>query len=325
MKKLILLLLFISVGSQVYSQDLSYKIERNSPYLYNNLTGYITPVLMTGSRFWVGYSWGAGAFYKFHDKFSVDFNYQRSFTNNSNLTVIDYWEERLASYPVGGVKSTNLFELTGKFYLGDFDIKLKRRITLENGALSTSFTKIKIQSAISIPLRLGMGYYQSVLGAGMDMMDKLEFSGYDIRNPNVVYNNIKGTTVYRAYTLNFGVGLYMADDFKAKFTGAYNGAKDFKNMTIYYFDILIPFKQEFTDVLVPKWGNSGHIDKIQYHINDHTIRSPYGLRAGMYYRDMKKFAGGGRVEIGFKPGPNDLLTNFYVMLSIDITMNKLFN
>lgn len=328
MKKLTFLIIFILARTFIFSQDIFYNIERNSPHSYNNFTSYITPVSISASRCWVGFSWGAGGYYKFNDKFSADLNFQRSITKKYGINTFGYWKGENAPYPVGGLKNRTVMELTGQYFIGGFLMNKTKKIVLQDMISVTTYTKIKMKQFVSIPLRFSLGFYQNTLGTGIDIKNKLKFRGYNISDPSLILDNISGTTVYKAYTVNLGLAIYIADDFKASFRGAYTGNKDFKEMTFYYIDIILPYKQEFSDMIVPssKIINGNYvITNQQYHINDHTIRSPYGLKAGMYYRNLEKVGGGSRMELGFKPGPQDLLTNFYVLLTIDVAFTKLFN
>jgi hypothetical protein len=80
---------------------------------------------------------------------------------------------------------------------------------------------------------------------------------------------------------------------------------------------MFPIKQNFSDMIISTYDDTIG-DKInkQYHIDEHTTKTPFGFRLGYKFHSMKSVSSGAKLEIGVLPGPNNFKSNTYFSASL---------
>lgn len=322
MKKIILSFLLLLIVVFVYPQrdrgEVTIDILRNNPDSLNNKIIYANIAVVDGSRYWVGFSGGIGAYYNYENKFVFDFDIRTSYLKPRTLETKFDFSSSKNHEPEGGIKRLFNYDLTGYYLLGKFFKEGTTKVVLESYAYSTTYTKVRHMKYYSFPLRLGFGHHRTTIFNDDTPNESIELKGYDIWDPNQAVRNIKGSAIYSNYTLNLGVGLFEITDLKVKVKGDYQGIKDISMATTYYFDFMIPLSQSFSDMIVEVYDqNLNRNVRKQFHIDKHTTKTPIGFRFGYKYYTMKPPIGGGsKVEFGVLPGPHNHLSNIYVSLSI---------
>lgn len=333
MKKLIITLGLISLYSGIFAQnEVTYEIQRNKPDSINNLMAYVSPLSWDFSKTHFSFGFAAGAYYNYQDRFTLEYGFRRSFSEKLNIFKfdeehIDYSGTVNYGKTSGDIKNMVVSEFTGQYIIGGNTKKRTMSVTLKSILNQyTIYTKIKVKRYYAFPIRFGFSYYQSNISTQWANSNNFLFQGFDINLPSDSIESIEGSTMYYAQTINFGLAFYQKDDLRVKFTGAYNGIKDFSSISFYYIDILFPIYQNLQNMNVYEkdYSYANLTSNIsEYNVDKHTPMSPFGLKAGLKWSNLQKINVSGYAEIGYKPGPIDFNTNFYIFMGLNLNISKI--
>ncbi len=328
--KKIILFVFLSISYiSSFAQNfntVSYDIVRNDPANINSTYIYVMPLNMDFSANYINVSYGFGAEYNFGDKLVLGVDFKRSYTEKLNNLLHDFDNLLFIrnGSAVGGEKNYTTYEFSAQYLIGG---KLRNAMSfpvVDDGINSTTFIKIKSLQYLAFAFRASYGFHKhnitNVGGFGTKQI-KFNYNAYRPDNPIVNITDIAGSTMFNMQYVSLGVGVFQKQDLK--FTTEYYGTKDYSIVTTYYFDVLIPVSQELTNMAVTDRTNGAPISYV-VNVNKNTPMTKYGYRIGMKYQSvskLRKINSGGKVELGFLPGPNKLSNNFFISLGLDINIS----
>ena len=173
--------------------------------------------------------------------------------------------------------------------------------------------------------RSGYSYYQSLNET--NGFQAIPVNPYPGENADPF--NLIASTVMEYNILNFGVSLRKQHDIVIN-TEEY-GDKRSNNYTRLYARVAVLLNSNLDDVSRPTDGNWGDWlnsspDHYRFNINDNTPMNKVGFNIGAsYVTSPKNFAGFGKVELGYFPGPKvGIRNNIYFLLKGGFSFSAMF-
>lgn len=324
--KLVIIILntmYCSLSFAQSSDAVYYKILRNDPVNINNSFIYAMPLNIDFLIGYINISYGFGAEYNHKDRFILGADLKRSYTEK--LNDLFQGEPSIGLYSKTGqaidVKNFMIYELSAQYLLGGRIRTHKEKPVMNDGLNTTTYIKIKTKHYVAFALRASYAQQQYNL-TNVSMHDlRFNYKAYKLDAPNIIFDDLAGSTMYTMQFVSFGLGLLQKQDLKIA-TDSY-GTKDYSTTTTYYFDVLLPISQDLANLEVSDRSGAQPIN-YEVNVNEHTPMTNYGFRAGMKWQNViktKKINGGSKFEIGFLPGPSKLTNNFYLSLGLDLNFS----
>ncbi|MDT8308401.1 MAG: hypothetical protein RQ866_02660 [Bacteroidales bacterium] len=339
MKKLLFLLNMMLVTAFVYAQkEIHYEILRNEPQSHNNLFVSASPVFFDISNN-TGVCFGLGASYNHKEKFIVDLDFHRSYTEKTNLlfgSFESYDRNKIGRYgePMGPMKNLMVFNMSGQYLFNPHIREGRKKVPVVRGYHKTVYIKVPTKRLYAFPLRVGYYYYQLVINSASNFgSTHFSWFGTKINDPAATPEAIQGYTNYKAQILTLGIGIYIRDDIKITVIDSrpqYSGDKEVRESTYYYADILFPMNQKIENMNVietyyPDIFSSAITIEDEYNMNDHTPKTKMGFRVGRKYLIANPSSWGAaalKVEVGCRPGPIEYKRNLFLVVGFDIIFSK---
>jgi len=307
------------------SDTVHYKVLRNEPNSINNMYIYAMPLNIDFMIQYINISYGFGAEYNYKDKFILGVDYKRSYTEKLNNLIhgTDDLSLQKTGSAIGGEKNYSTFELSTQYLIGGRLREAIDKPVVQDGINSVTYIKIKTLQYLALTLRASYGFHRHNI-SNMKMVGyeiNYNYQAYKLDNPSVIIEDIGGTTMYYMQYVSLGVGVYQKQDLK--FSTQNYGTKDYSMMTTYYFDVLLPVSQELSNMDVTD-RTKGNPINYEVNVNDHTLMTKYGFRAGMKFQSVsrnRRINSGAKIELGFLPGPNKLTDNFFISIGLDLNMS----
>jgi hypothetical protein len=305
------------------SDTVYYKVLRNDPNNINNLFIYAMPLNLDFLISYINISYGFGAEYNHKDRFTLGVDFKRSYTEKLNDLFQGDPSNGLYSKIGHAVDKKNfmIYEFSAQYLLGGKIRTHNEKPVMNDGLNTTTYIKIKTKHYIAFALRAS--YAQQQYNLTNTTMNDLRFNykAYKLDEPNIIFDDLAGSTMYTLQFVSFGLGLFQKQDLKIA-TDSY-GTKDYSMITTYYFDILLPVSQELANLEVSD-RSGAHPTNYEVNVNDHTPMTNYGFRVGMKWQNVatiRNINAGTKFEIGFLPGPNKLTNNFFISLGLDLNIS----
>jgi hypothetical protein len=221
---------------------------------------------------------------------------------------------------------------------GSVGFNFKRK-TVVMIARASFFNKLE---SITLPIKsyrlygVHVGYenFRSILAQG----STISFTGTvsrDLQRDTVLVAS-HATPMFRMSMLSFGIHRQLIDHYEISVNDGSN-ATTFKNRTssMVYVDFLFGMNMMFDDILIPLGrggpnsnpdpnANSGGSDPFNFYradINNSYKKIPFGGRFGWEMTSLQAVGYSLGIEMGFRPGILDPLSNLYIAMRVGISFN----
>lgn len=329
----VLLTTFISINvcAQFDTQKLLYSLERNNPDDMNNLSFTVIPLSIDVYEPNISFGFELGVEYHFRNTFIVGARISRALT--------DRWSDNYPSTSNGSGSSvykpqryTN-FNIYGQLLLWSKTTEVEQRVVLKSVGHTDYVTDIPANRLEVFSFRFGYNPY--FFWADSDYGATYRLQGYKVNLDNKDLYQVDGGTMLKNNAVTVGFSRIRKSDLKVKLNKGY-GKRDVAYKTEIYFDVIYAFSQEYQNMLVTKEygfdddGNlvgdgGGYSDltyrtlNMEYNVDDNTARTAYGFRLGARYTALKKFGWSYGVETGFRPGPGDMIRNWFLTFNVGMS------
>ena len=325
---LIAVSMVFSASAQFETRKLYYTLERTSPTEMKSLSFSVTPLSI--DLYDPNYSLGIqlGAEYHIKNILIIGARLNRAYADRGKENYNPSMESAQGTSIYKSQPYTNL-DVYGQFLFNSKIKQVKQLVSLE--------TKDNVDYATKIPLKrletysIRFGYNTNYFWANSDGGATYRLNGYKINFDDKYIEKLEGGTMIKNDALTFGSSRIRKYDLKVKLNQGY-GYREISYKTEIYFDVIYAFSQKLQNMVVTKEyefdDNGNLVDfggtnfktlNMEYNVDDNTTKTPYGFRVGYRYTDLKKFGWCYGIETGFRPGPGEMIYNWYLAINIGMS------
>jgi hypothetical protein len=290
--------------------EYTYQIIRNEPDQVKNLRIGLEPLYADVNGFTTAFGFGINAKYNMNNRFSFGIRYDREYFDLANKGT-DFGESAVPITPF------YVIEGSAEYYFKNELREKTINIAANQQGNIVYVVPVKANDLPLSALRFNFTYLNSYVSG-----NNADFQGYDINDASKTVVDLGKHTyglMMQEGIIGIGYSRTLITDLLVRFDKY--GDKEQCAEESYYADILIAPAISYSNVNIKNTGPTSATDPfITYYVNDNSMKSRFGIRAGFTASLLKPVGFGYGLEIGSRPGP-DITQSLYLMGRFHVMFN----
>jgi hypothetical protein len=277
-------------------QAYEYQLIRNDPEFARNILVGIDPVIVDLNDYNPTMGAGVSATVRFMNRVQLDLSYQHAYLH---IMEDDMYSNTGHAFSIYETSPANSFDATLKVFWESELEESKESVYLKSSGRVEYHARIPCERLRQVGARIGY-----TRGIAFLSNDHAVYKGYSINDPSKAVRELSGvgfSNMMEYSFLNLGVTYTRLSDLEVRFKDL-PGNRGAESMNEIYGDIMFATKMKLDDMWIPEDYSIFYSNYQQYHVDEHTPKIRYGIKAGYKYQSLSGFGLQVAVEGGITPG-----------------------